>query len=135
MQKSSFNSPDGATLQEKFDGLGIRAGESVDIMDLKTLHDRDGVEVFLIFEKEFADDFDYPRLMDEFADVPEYERPFISVGAFLEFGAGNDPLFESRLRDFPLMIIITSFGEYVMPGDAPVPFVAGLMPFVDEIEW
>ena len=66
---------------------------------------------------------------------PEYERPYISIDAFLRFTQENDPSFAQTMREFPLMVEIVSV-RGISPGNGgkTVPFVTGLMPFLDELD-
>jgi hypothetical protein len=74
-------------------------------------------------------------LQAKYRDVSEYERPFISVGSFLKFTRENDLSFNQTLKEFPLIVEIVSAGE--MTGQQPgktVPYVTGLMPFLEEFD-
>ena len=94
-----------------------------------------GVQTYLFFEPDLAKERTLESLQAEYRDVSEYERPFISVGSFLKFTRENDPSFDQTLKEFPLMVEIVSAGE--MAGQQPgktVPYVTGLMPFLDEFD-
>ncbi len=73
--------------------------------------------------------------MTSTCDVPDFERPFIKLDAFLQFANESDPQFAQRLSDIPLVIEILAYGELVQEGQAgTAPYVKGLMPFLDELE-
>jgi hypothetical protein len=53
----------------------------------------------------------------------------------LKFTRENDPSFELTMREFPLMLKIVTVGETRMKdGGKTVPYIAGLMPFLDELD-
>jgi hypothetical protein len=57
------------------------------------------------------------------------------VGSFLRFTRENDPSFERTMREFPLVIEIVHTGEMQSKQyGTPVRFIAGLMPFLDEMD-
>jgi len=107
-------------------------GDRVDIRDLLELQTQ-GTDVYLLFERDLAG-IPIDDLMERFGDVPEENRPFIRVDAFITFGADNDPGFLQRLDELPLEIEITGRGEY-RSGSGQRPYIAGLMPFIDEIDF
>jgi hypothetical protein len=113
---------------------GIAVGKNVDIRTLAKIADQQKVEVILFFEEPLAREEDFGAVRERFAEVPEFERPFVRVQAFLRFAAGSDPTFMTRLKEFPLRIAIVGFGEYREAGRS-VPVVKGLMPFLGEIDF
>ncbi|MGD0079608.1 MAG: hypothetical protein ABSB80_03050 [Methanoregula sp.] len=125
----------GTTVREKLESLGIGTGRTFDILVLDETAGRYGIDVFLFFEKDLAHSHTIGEIMDMFRDVSEYERPYINIDAFLRFTRENDPSFAQTMREFPLMVEIVSSGEY-QPGTGAktVPFVTGLMPFLDELD-
>ena len=133
MKKKNLDQIEGATLTEQLAHLGVKIGDQVDIRDLNILHDRYGVQVVLYFEEELVRKGQYELDLAEHAHVPIYERPFIEVGTFLGFAGESDPTFAQRLVDFPLMIQVIEIGQ--LSDKEKTPFLTGLMPFVDEIEW
>ncbi len=138
---SSMNNPAawaalcGTTVREKLESLGIGTGRTLDILVLDEIARRYGIDIFLFFEKDLAYSHTIEQIMEMFRDVPEYERPYISIDAFLRFTKENDPSFAQTMREFPLMVEIVSDGEY-HPGNGGKtgPFVTGLMPFLDELD-
>lgn len=133
MKKKNLDQIEGATLTEQLAHLGVKIGDQVDIRDLNVLHDLYGVQVVLYFEEELVRKGQYELDLAEHAHVPIYERPFIEVGTFLGFAGESDPTFAQRLVDFPLMIQVIGIGQ--LSDKEKTPFLTGLMPFVDEIEW
>lgn len=133
MKKKSLDQIEGATPAEQLEHLGVKIGDQVDIRDLKILHDRYGVRVVLYFEEELARKGQYEKDLREHAHVPVYERPFIDINTFLGFAGESDPTFAQRLEDFPLLIQVIGIGQ--LSDDEKTPFLTGLMPFVDEIDW
>jgi hypothetical protein len=133
MKRKNLDQVDGATPVEQLAHLGVKIGDKVDIRDLNILHDRYGVQVVLYFEEDLVKKGQYERDLADHAHVPVYERPFIEVGTFLNFARESDPTFAQRLVDFPLMIQVIEIGQ--LSDGKKTPFLTGLMPFVDEIEW
>jgi len=133
MKRKSLDQVEGATPQEQLANLGVKIGDQVDIRDLKVLHDRYGVRVVLYFEEELASKDQYEQDLVDHAHVPIFERPFIEVGPFLDFARESDPTFAQRLIDFPLLIQVVGIG--MLSDSKKTPYLTGLMPFVDEIEW
>lgn len=133
MKKKNLDQIEGATPTEQLARLGVKIGDQVDIRDLNILHDRYGIQVVLYFEEKLVRKGQYELDLAEHAHVPAYERPFIEVGTFLGFAGESDPTFAQRLVDFPLMIEVIGIGQ--ISDREKTPFLTGLMPFVDEIEW
>jgi hypothetical protein len=125
----------GKTVAEKLRGLGIGSGKKVDIRRLFEISRTYGVAVWLFFEEDLARDRPLESVFEEFGCFPPFERPYISVADFIGFTRENDPSFEQTMREFPLMIEIVSVGETTQdPNRSPVPFITGLMPFLDELD-
>jgi hypothetical protein len=64
---------------------------------------------------------------------PDLERPFISLDEFLRFATESDPLFTRRLDELPLVVEVVAYGELRTQEGKPVPYVKGVMPFLDEL--
>jgi hypothetical protein len=125
----------GTTLEDKLGSIGITQGNLVDIRELDTLSGKYGITVYLFFEKDLVHTRTIGQLLEEYRNVPEYERPCIRIDAFLRFTKENDPSFEHTMREFPLMVEIAAMGEMQPAGEGrPVPYVSGLMPFLDELD-
>lgn len=118
-------------LQQK----GIVPGAKIDIRDLDTVRQQQNLEVYLYFEEELARESTLSENLEEYGDVPDFERPFIRLDAFLQFAGESDPLFTQRLEDVPLIIEVIAYGEIVYEGrNEPTPYMKGLMPFLDEMQ-
>jgi len=129
----------GSTTDEKLRSLGAMKGSMLDIRMLDEISRRYDVEVYLFFEEDLARTRTLESVLEEFDPVPEYGRPYISVGSFLRFTRENDPSFERTMRDFPLVIEVVITGEmqsprYGTPVGTPVRFITGLMPFLEEMD-
>jgi len=124
----------GTTPVEKLGSLGIFEGRTLDVRFLDEIASTYGADVILFFEEDLARTRTLESVQQEFAQVPEFERPYISVGSFLKFTRENDPSFEQTLREFPLMIEIVTVGDICSKDGKAVPYVAGLMPFLDEMD-
>ena len=93
------------------------------------------IPVYLFFEDDLARTRTLESVQEEYGQVPEYERPFILLESFLTFTRENDPSFEQTMREFPLTVEIVNIGETVPVGSTrPLPYVTGLMPFLDELD-
>ncbi len=125
----------GSSTAEKFLILGIERRRTIDIRMLDDIARSYGVLIYLFFEPDLANERTLESVQAEFKDVSEYERPFISVGSFLKFTRENDPSFDQTLKEFPLMVEIVNAGEMTSPHPGKtVPYVTGLMPFLDEFD-
>jgi hypothetical protein len=125
----------GTTILEKCTVLGIECSAKIDIRDLDKTGRRCGINIFLFFEKDLVHTHTIEQLLEEYKEVPEFERPYIRVDRFLAFTKKNDPSFEQTLREFPLKIEIARIGEmHSADGGRMVPYVSGLMPFLDELD-
>jgi hypothetical protein len=132
---AAWRSLPGTTILEKCVSLGIESGAQIDIRDLDKKGRRYGINIFLFFEKDLVHTHTIEQVQEEFKGVPEFERPYIRVDRFLAFTKKNDPSFEQTLREFPLKIEIVVIGEMrSADGGRMVPFVSGLMPFLDELD-
>jgi len=129
-EKYAFNDLDGNTVQEKFAALGIEPGARIDILELQRLSERYTFRSVIYFEEDMARKGDLEDDDKEYAGVPESDRPFVSVEAFLKFAREYDPYsFDLRLQELPIMIEIVGVGTIMEK-----PYVTGLMPFLDELE-
>lgn len=132
---AAWRSLPGTTILKKCASLGIESGAKIDIRDLDKTGHRYGINIFLFFEKDLVRTRTIEQVLEEYKGVPEFERPYIRVDRFLAFTKKNDPSFEQTLREFPLKIEIMVIGE-MRSADRKriVPFVSGLMPFLDELD-
>jgi hypothetical protein len=133
MNRKKFEDLPGETDSEKYSSISISEGANVDILDLKKVHDLYDIRVVLYFEKDLAENSTYEKDLVDFAGHDEDMRPFIEVEKFIRFGKENDPTFENRLSEFPLVIKIISTGE-IVSGNKKIRYVKGLMPFLDDFD-
>ena len=125
----------GKTPEEKLRALGAIEGSMLDIRLLDEISRKYDVEVYLFFEEDLARTRTLESVLEEFDPVPEFGRPYVTVGSFLRFTRENDPSFERTMREFPLVIEIVNMGEMQSKQyGTPVRFIAGLMPFLDEMD-
>lgn len=125
----------GTTPAGKLASLGVTKGDFTDIRKLDAIARKYGVRIFLFFEKDLVHTRTIEQVLSDYRDVPEYERPYILIDAFLRFTRENDPSFEDTMREFPLMVEIAVIGEMLpLKEGAAVPYIAGLMPFLDELD-
>jgi hypothetical protein len=124
----------GTTPIEKLGSLGVFEGRTLDVRFLDEIARTYGVSVMLFFEEDLARTRTLESVQQEYATVGEFERPYIAVGSFLAFTRENDPSFEQTMREFPLMVEIVTVGETRLKNGKTVPYVAGLMPFLDEMD-
>lgn len=125
----------GQTSEEKLRSLGAMKGNMLDIRMLDEISRKYDVEVYLFFEEDLARTRALESVLEEFDPVPEYGRPYVTVGSFLRFTKENDPSFERTMQDFPLVIEIVNTGEMQSPRyGTTVRFITGLMPFLDELD-
>ncbi|MGB9176279.1 MAG: hypothetical protein WCB46_06025 [Methanoregula sp.] len=134
-KRNAWSALPGSTPAEKLQVLGVEKNARVDICRLDEISRKYGVTIFLFFEEDLALNHPLETVLLEYGSVPVFERPFISVPDFLRFTRENDPSFEQTLREFPLMVEITSSGNTLTGTDGnDVPVVTGLMPFLDELD-
>jgi hypothetical protein len=125
----------GKTTEERLRSLGAMKGSKLDIRMLDEISRRYDVEVYLFFEEDLARTRTLESVLEEYNPVPEYGRPYVTVGSFLSFTRENDPTFEQTLREFPLVIEIVNTGEMESPAyGTTVRFITGMMPFLDELD-
>ena len=125
--------PEGTAIPPDLERLGIVAGAKIDIRDLDAMGRRHNFQVFLYFEEDLARDSTLQEDLQKYGDVPETERPFVDLNAFLRYAAEEDPLFTRRLDELPLVIEVVAYGELRTEDGKLVPYVKGLMPFLDEL--
>jgi len=125
---------EGTTFPEELQRMGINPGAKIDIRELAEIRNRCDIAVYLYFEEQLARESTLQRDFEDYGDVPEFERPFIRMDAFLEFAGESDPAFNERLDQLPLIIEIVAYGRLdTHAGGGAVPYVKGLMPFLDEL--
>ena len=133
MKKKSWNTIRGDSAEEKIQSLGITVGRKTDIRKLGEIGDLYGVEAVVYFEKDLAESSTYEDDLNNFADADEFCRPFVLANSFIRFASENDPSFASRLEQFPMMIQVIGIGVR-KDGSRDIPYVKGLMPFLDEFD-
>lgn len=114
--------------------IGVTEGRTLDVRFLDEIARTYGVAVILFFEEDLARNRIFESVQQEFSHVGEFERPYIAVGSFLKFTRENDPSFEHTMRELPLMIEIVTVGETRLKTGGTVPYIAGLMPFLNELD-
>ena len=124
----------GTTSAEKLGTLGVTEGRTLDVRFLDEIARTYGVAVILFFEEDLTRTRTFESVQQEFSHAGEFERPYIAVGSFLKFTRENDPSFEQTMRELPLMIEIVTVGETRTKEGGTVPYIAGLMPFLDELD-
>lgn len=133
MEKNpDWNALPGKTTADKLESLGIEKRRILDIRLLEEISSTYQVPVYLFFEEDLARTRTLESVQEEYRSVPEYERPFIILESFLKFTRENDPSFEQTMREFPLTVEIVSLGE--TGSTKSIPYVTGLMPFLDELD-
>lgn len=125
--------PEGTAFPPDLERLGIVAGAKIDIRDLDAMGRRQNFHVFLYFEEDLVRDSTLREDLQEYDDVPDLERPFVNLSEFLRYAAEQDPLFTRRLDELPLVIEVVAYGELRTEEGKLVPYVKGLMPFLDEL--
>lgn len=125
--------PEGTTFPPDLERLGIIPGAKIDIRDLDKMGKRHNFRVFLYFEEDLARSSTLRKDLQEYSDVPDLERPFVGLDAFLRYATESDPLFTRRLDELPLVIEVVAYGELRTQEGKPVPYVKGVMPFLDEL--
>lgn len=131
--ESSTGIPEGRTFPPDLERIGVAPGAKIDIRDLDTLSKHHNFHVYLYFEEDLARDSTLRKDLQEYSDVPDLERPFIRLDAFLRFATESDPLFTQRLNELPLVVEVIAYGEIAIRGGKNTPYVKGVMPFLDEL--
>ena len=124
----------GTTPAEKLGTIGVTEGRMLDVRFLDEIARTYGVAVILFFEEDLTRTRTFESVQQEFSHAGEFERPYIAVGSFLKFTRENDPSFEQTMRELPLMIEIVTVGETRVKEGGTVPYIAGLMPFLNELD-
>lgn len=133
MKKQSWNDIAGTSITEKMQSLGITVGMDIDIQKLSEIAEAIGGEAVVYFEKDLAETSTYETDLKDFAGEDEFNRPFVEARSFIAFGTENDPTFPARLQEFPLMITVIEVAER-QTDSRVIPYIKGLMPFVDEFD-
>ncbi|HQD24966.1 MULTISPECIES: hypothetical protein [Methanoculleus] len=131
--ESSTGKPEGTAFPKDLESIGIVPGAKIDIRDLDTLSKQRNFHVYLYFEEDLARDSTLPKDLQEYSDVPDLERPFIRLDAFLRFATESDPYFVQRLNELPLVIEVIAYGELNIREGRSIPYIKGVMPFLDEL--
>jgi len=132
---TSWDALPGTTPEAKLGSLGIERGRTIDIRMLDDITRAYDVAVYLFFEEDLARSRSLESVVDEYSRFAEYERPYISIGSFLQFTRENDPSFERTMQEFPLIIEIVNIGvTTVVTEGKTIPYISGLMPFLDDFD-
>ncbi len=125
--------PEGTAFPPDLERLGIVPGAKIDIREFDTIGKRHNFHIYLYFEEDLARDSTLSEDLQEYSDVPDLERPFIRLDAFLRFATESDPLFTRRLDELPLVVEVVAYGDLTTQEGKSVPYVKGVMPFLDEL--
>lgn len=131
--ESPTGTPEGTAFPPDLESLGIAPGTQIDIRELDAMGKRHDFHVYLYFEESLARSSTLHQNLQEYSDVPDLERPFIRLDAFLRFASESDPLFIQRLDELPLVVEVLAYGEIRTREGVTVPYVKGVMPFLDEL--
>ncbi len=131
--ESPTSTPEGTAFPPDLERLGIVPGAKIDIRELDRMGRRHNFQIFLYFEEDLVRSSTLQEDLREFGDVPDLERPFIRLDAFLKFATESDPLFARRLEELPLVIEVVAYGEMEIGERGLVAYIKGLMPFLDEL--
>lgn len=128
-----------SSIEERIAAEGIRTGEQVDIRTLKRIAEEEDVDVVLYWEEDMGRAANYEADLAGYGHLPEDNRPFISISAFLKFFTETYAMFpkpvDELLAEIPITIEITAVREYIPQGEPEKKtLIAGLMPFRDEME-
>ena len=124
---------EGPAFPQHLEKLGIGPGAKIEIRELDNLGKRHNFQICLYFEEDLARDSTLQEDLQEYSDVPDLDRPFVRLDAFLRFAAESDPLFTRRLDELPLVIEVVAYEEVRTGEGKTVPYIKGLMPFLDEL--
>ncbi len=127
-----------SSIEEKIGAGSVRIGDQVDIRTLKRMSD-EGADVVLYWEEDMGRAANYEADLADYGHLPEENRPFITIDAFLKFFAETCSMFpksvDDLLAEIPIAIEITAVREYTPKGKTETKtLIAGLMPFRDEME-
>jgi len=131
--ESPTGTPEGTAFPPDLERLGIVPGAKIDIRELDAMRKRHNFHVYLYFEEDLARDSTLRKDLQEYGDIPDLERPFIRLDAFLRFATESDPLFIRRLDELPLVVEIVAYGNIGLREGKLTPYVKGVMPFLDEL--
>ena len=131
--KSPTGTPEGTSFPQDLERLGIVPGAKIDIRELDKMGKRHNFHIYLYFEESLAKESTLQQNLQEYGDVPDLERPFIRLDAFLRFATESDPLFTQRLDELPLVVEVIAYGEIEAREGKTVAYIKGLMPFLDEL--
>jgi len=106
-----FQQLPGEDTAERFAALGIRPGETTDLLTLKEIGERGDVEVWVYFDEEVARASTIEKDLENFEFVPEPDRPFMEVRRFFAFMENIEPEFERSLADAPITARVAAVGE------------------------
>lgn len=135
MSEGSHDTPD-TTAAEICELIGLKAGDVVDIRNLRELCETHGIDAYLYWEEDLARKGDLERDLRDYAGIPEENRPFIPIEGFIKFFTetyamypkSTDELFEA----IPIRITIMSCGR--RSSAEKKAYLIGLMPFLDEMD-
>jgi hypothetical protein len=134
MTTDAYSALIGTTPAEKLASQDIIPGKSVNINDLASVALRFDIAVYLFFENDLVRNQPLEVVIHKYKDIPEFERPYVRVEAFLRFVKDNDPSFETVMRERPIMVEIVKIDEIdADPKIPPLVYVTALMPFSDEL--
>jgi hypothetical protein len=106
-----FQQVPGRSAEERFAALGIRAGETADLLALREIAGGGDIEVWVYFDGEVAAASTIERDLANFEFVPEPDRPFMEIRRFFAFMESIKPGFERTLREEPVTARIVGIGE------------------------
>lgn len=132
--KSPTVPQEGPAFPEDLVERGIVPGAQIEIRELENLGKRHHFQIYLYFEEDLARESTIQEDLQEYHDVPDLDRPFVRLDAFIRFATESDPLFARRLDELPLIIEIVAYEEVREGEGGSVPSIKGLMPFLDELE-
>lgn len=135
-KKKTILSIKGDSPEKKLEQLDIIKNQESDIRNLRRIHGTySDLEIYLLFEKDLADK-KIEKIFSKYANVPEYERPYISVENFIKYGSENDPTFTQRLKEFPLTVRVVTIGTYTDSRTSSTRYyVFALLPFLEDIDF
>lgn len=109
---------------------GITPGRKVDIRVLEAIALQGTQKIILYFEEDLVRSSWYEQDLKTYGGIPEHERPFIEIGAFLRFQREMSPYFDAALTTVPLQVSIISTSD----SHEGKSVIKGLLPFLDEID-
>jgi len=106
-----FQQLPGENTAERFTALGVRPGETADLLALKKIGEGGDVEVWVYFDGEVAAASTIERDLENFEFVPEPDRPFMEIRRFFAFMESIEPGFERTLEGEPVQARIVAVGD------------------------